>query len=64
VLRTGQHSAARFVGSQASVELESGLTMHMGVSVSVVLFIAGTFLKDTSPGRDTRYLSGHVSYRF
>ena len=64
VLRTGQASAARFVGSQTSVDVDGALTSHLSVSASVVLFNAGTFLKETPPGLDTRYIAGHVAYRF
>jgi Alginate export len=64
VLRTGQASDARFVGSQVSVDVDGGLTPHLSVSASVVLFNTGAFLKETPPGLDTRYLAGHVSYRF
>jgi hypothetical protein len=64
MLRTGQASDARFVGSQATVDIDGALTPHLSVSASVVLFNTGTFLKETPPGLDTRYLAGHVSYRF
>jgi hypothetical protein len=64
MLRTGQASEARFVGSQATVDIDGAVTSHLSVSASLVLFNAGTFLKETPPGLDTRYLSGHVSYRF
>ena len=55
---------ARFVGSQATIELEGRLTTHLTVWTSVVLFQAGAFLKDTPPGLNTRYLAGHATYRF
>ena len=55
---------ARFVGSQATIELEGRLTTHLTVWTFVVLFQAGAFLKDTSPGLNTCYLAGHATYRF
>jgi len=64
VLRTGQQSTARFVGSQANVELEARLTMHVSVWASIVYFNTGRFLRETPPGLDTRYVAGHLSYRF
>jgi Alginate export len=64
MLRSGQASDARFVGSQATVDIDGALTSHLTVSASLVLFNAGTFLQETPPGLDTRYLAGHVSYRF
>jgi Alginate export len=64
VLRTGQKSDARFVGSQATVELDARLTMHLSVWASLVYFNTGAFLRETPPGLDTRYVAAHVSYRF
>ena len=64
VLRTGQKSTARFVGSQANVELDARLTAHVTVWASVVYFNTGTFLRETPPGVDTRYVASHLSYRF
>jgi hypothetical protein len=34
------------------------------VSGSFVFFNTGRFLKETPPGLNTRYVSGHASYRF
>jgi Alginate export len=64
VLRTGQKSDARFVGSQATVELDVRLTTHLSLWASVVYFNTGAFLRETPPGLDTRYVASHVSYRF
>src|SRR5262249_56676140 len=64
VLRSGQASPARSVGSQTSVELEARLTTHVSASASIVLFRAGAFLKESPPGFDTRYLASHLAYRF
>ena len=64
VLRTGQKSDARFVGSQATVEVDARLTPHLSLWASFVYFNTGNFLKETPPGLDTRYLAGHASYRF
>lgn len=64
VLRTGQRTTKRFVGSQATVEVEGRLTTHVTVWASAVLFRAGTFLRETPPGLDTRYLAAYAAYRF
>jgi Alginate export len=64
VLRTGQKSDARFVGSQSTVELDVRLTTHLSVWASFVYFNTGAFLKETPPGLDTRYLAAHAAYRF
>jgi hypothetical protein len=64
VIRTGQKSTARFVGSQATIELDARLTAHLSVWSSFVYFDTGAFLRETPPGLDTRYLASHVSYRF
>src|SRR4029450_9642361 len=54
VLRSGQKSDARFVGSQATVELDARLTTHLSVWASFVYFNTGVFLKETPPGRGRR----------
>src|SRR5262245_2355917 len=64
VLRSGQASRARFVGSQTSLELEGRLTTHLTASGSIVLFHTGRFLEETPPGIDTRYLESHLMFRF
>ena len=64
VLRTGQKSDARFVGSQATVELDARLTTHLSVWASLVYFKTGPFFRETPPGLDTRYVAAHASYRF
>jgi hypothetical protein len=64
VMRTGQQSDARFVGSQATVELDVRLTTHLSVWASYVYFNTGAFLRETPPGVDTRYLAAHAAYRF
>jgi hypothetical protein len=64
VLRTGQKSDAGFVGSQATVEVDARVTLHLSLWASFVYFNTGSFLKETPPGLDTRYLAGHASYRF
>jgi Alginate export len=64
VLRSGQESDARFVGSQATVEVDARVTTHLSVWASFVYFNTGAFLKQTPPGIDTRYVAGHASYRF
>lgn len=64
VLRTGQRSTERFVGSQATAETDVRLTTHLSLSASLVLFRAGPFLRETPPGLDSRYLATHIAYRF
>ena len=64
LLRTGRLSAARFVGSQATLELDWRVGRHLSVSGSIVGFQTGRFLEETPPGDDIRYVAIQTAYRF
>jgi hypothetical protein len=64
LLRTGQQSRARFIGSQISAQAEWNLDRHTTFVVSYAHFFAGSFLKETPPGQDVDYFTAWVTYRF
>jgi hypothetical protein len=64
LLRTGQLSRSRAVGSQGTVEVEWRADRHLTVWGSVVYFRAGQFMKETPPGEDIRYIAIYSAYRF
>jgi hypothetical protein len=64
VLRTGHLSAARYIGSQPSVQLDYRFDRHLTLSVSYSHFFAGSFLRETPPGEDIDFVFGQASYRF
>jgi len=68
LLRTGQVSDARAVGSQGTLEIEWRVDRHLTVWGSFVGFHAGAFMAETPtgtpPGKDICYVAIHTAYRF
>jgi tRNA(Leu) C34 or U34 (ribose-2'-O)-methylase TrmL len=64
VLRTGQLSTARYIGSQPSVQLDYRFDRHLTLSVSYSHFYAGSFLRQTPPGEDIDFVFVQASYKF
>jgi hypothetical protein len=64
LLRTGQRSRARFIGSQASVQVEWRVERHTTLMAVYSHFLAGPFLRQTGPGQDLDYASLWITYKF
>ena len=64
LLRTGQASRARYVGTQQEVELKWQVDRHLDIKGIFVFFDAGAFIKDNPPGNDITYLGTMATYRF
>ena len=64
VLRSGDASAARFVGDQVELALGWRVNRHVTFTGDYARFYAGDFLKETPPGRDVTYFSAWVAFRF
>jgi hypothetical protein len=64
LIRSGQTSRARYIGSQATAQAEWQLNRHMILMVIYTHFFAGAFLKESGPGRDVDYVTTWVTYRF
>ena len=64
VLRSGQPSRARYVGTQPELEIKYSFNRHLDLKGTFVYFRAGKFLKQTSPGFDTTYLGSMLTFRF
>lgn len=64
LLRSGQTSRARYIGSQPSLLLEWRATRHITFETSWAYFFAGQFLKETMPGRNLDYITARVTYKF
>jgi hypothetical protein len=64
LLRSGQQSRARLIGSQVSVQAEWQVEHHTTLTVVYSHFLAGPFLRETGPGRDVDYASAWVTYKF
>jgi Alginate export len=64
LLRTGQVSRARYVGTQPEVELKWQVDRHLDIKGIFIFFDAGPFLRETPPGNDIVYLGTMATYRF
>jgi hypothetical protein len=63
LLRTGQTSGARYVGTQPEFEAKYTFNRHLDLKAIFVYFRAGEFLKQASPGRDITYLGSMLTFR-
>ena len=64
LLRTGQTSRARYVGTQPEVELKWQVDRHLDIKGIFIFFDAGPFIRETPPGNDITYLGTMATYRF
>ena len=64
LLRTGQASRARYVGTQPEVELKWQVDRHLDIKGIFIFFDAGPFIRETPPGNDIVYLGTMATYRF
>jgi hypothetical protein len=64
LVRAGNSSSARYIGSQAQAMLEWNITIHFTASAVYAHFFAGEFLGDGPSGKDVNYGSAWVTFRF
>jgi hypothetical protein len=64
LLKTGQVSRARYVGTQPEVELKWQVDRHLDIKGIFIFFDAGPFIRETPPGNDIVYLGTMATYRF
>jgi hypothetical protein len=64
LLRTGQLSRERYVGSAPALTIAWTPTRHVTVVASYVRFFAGQFFKETPPGKDLDYFTTWIAYKF
>jgi hypothetical protein len=64
LVRPGVATETRHVGSQATAEVDVGVSRHITVWASITGFRTGTFLRSSPSGENVRYVSTHVAYRF
>jgi hypothetical protein len=64
LLKTGQASRARYVGTQPEVELKWQVDRHLDIKGIFIFFDAGPFIRETPPGNDIVYLGTMATYRF
>jgi hypothetical protein len=64
LLRSAEHSRARYVGSQPGVMLEWQVDRHLTLTLEYGHFFAGPFLEETEPGRDIDWSAATLTYKF
>lgn len=64
LLRPGNLSAERYVGTQPAVISSWAFDRHFTFFVSYSHFFSGKFLKETPPGEDIDYFTAMMTYRF
>jgi hypothetical protein len=64
LIQSGRNSRARYIGNQAETLLEWRFDRHISFSADYAHFFAGTFLRETTPGKDVDYISAWITYRF
>ncbi len=64
LLRPGDLTRSRYIGTQPGAELFWPVTKHMTASVAFAYFITGEFLKDNPPAENLSYLGLILGYRF
>jgi hypothetical protein len=64
LLRTGQQSAAAFVGHSPGLEVVFALDRHLTLTGNYSRFFAGRFLEETPPGEDITYVALWLTFKF
>jgi hypothetical protein len=64
LVRSGDLTTARYIGSQTQALLQWNISRHFTASVVYAHFFAGDFLKETPPGDDVNYVSAWLTFRF
>jgi hypothetical protein len=63
-IRTGQLSQARYIGAQPSVRFDWPIQRHWSYTLTLARFQTGSFLKETPPGKNTKYVTSWVTFKF
>ena len=64
LVRSGQGSRARYVGSAPTVEAEWEADRHVTLTVDYTHFFAGPFLRQSGSGKEVDFVATWVTYRF
>ncbi|BCS32653.1 alginate export family protein [Luteitalea sp. TBR-22] len=64
VLRSGEGTRSRFVGHSPGIEAEWQVTRRLSLTGDASLFTAGPFIRESGPGRTTRFVAAWATYRF
>ena len=61
---TGQKSSARFIGSQAAVQVKWNIDRNVTFSSEYMHFFSGPFINQSTSGRDINYVTAFVDVKF
>ncbi len=64
LVRSGTAGGARYIGSQATGQIEWRLQRHVTWIANYAHFFAGAFLNENPPSKDVNYFSSWISFRF
>jgi hypothetical protein len=64
LIRAAGNSDARFVGHRPGIEVRWQANRHLWFQADYGIFYAGSFLKQTQPGRDLNYWALWAGYKF
>jgi Alginate export len=64
LIRAADGSRARFVGHRPGTEVRWQANRHLWFQADYGIFYAGSFLKETQPGRNLNYLALWAGYKF
>lgn len=64
LIRTGNKSAARFIGRQFAVETSYKVDRHTTLTANYSRFDVGRFLRETPPAKNTNYFAAWLTYKF
>ena len=64
LVRPGLNSNARYIGSQANLELECKMNRHFSATLIYLHFFPGDFLKQSQPSRPVNFVAPWLTYVF
>lgn len=64
IIKRGDRSARRFVGRELGVSVNHKVDRHLTLSATIARFEAGSFLRETPPGRSVNLGEATIAYRF
>jgi Alginate export len=64
LIRAADGSRARFVGNRPGGEVRWQVNRHLWFQGDYGIFYAGSFLKETQPGRNLNYWAAYAGYKF
>jgi hypothetical protein len=64
LIRPSSGSRARYIGSQANLELRWALDLHTTIAINLAGFLTGGFLDDTGPSGNVAFSNVGITYKF